>query len=241
MHLESPDGLRRLARCGNLLNNQLEMPALSETPTRRRDAARSRHAILGAAERLFAERGYEATTMADIASAAGLSTGTPSYFYESKEQLYRAVLSRAFAEMGALIRSRQLGHGDPVATITETVSSYIAFLTERPNFVRLVVRECLDGGRFLTGLSEHLAALTETLQGLAAESARGTVRPDIDLRHLLLSGISLCWFPMVATPVSNDLDLAPETAEFVAARQEQVARLILHGALRDPESFEKGR
>jgi len=204
---------------------------VSPAATRRRDAARSRDAILGAAEQLFAERGYDATTMASIAAAAGLSTGTPSYFFESKEELYRAVLSRAFDDSADLIRSGPLGVGDPTTAVTETIRSYIAFLTERPNFVRLVVRECLDGGRFLTGLSEHLAALTETLVGLEAQSSRGTIRSDIDLRHLLLSGISLCWFPLVALPVAQDLSLEPGTAEFVKARQEQVALLLLHGAM----------
>jgi AcrR family transcriptional regulator len=207
------------------------MKAQLGRPIRRRDAARSRLAILDAAEGLFAERGYEAATMAEIASAAGLSAGTPAYYYTSKEELYRAVLGRAFAEMADLVRSRKLGQGDPVTAIGDTVRTYIAYLAERPQFVRLVVRECLEGGRFLTGLAEHLGALGESLSGLAAESARGTIREDIDLRHLLLSGISLCWFPLVAVPVTQDLGLAPETREFVEARQEQVTRLLLHGAL----------
>jgi AcrR family transcriptional regulator len=207
------------------------MAALTSALARRRDATRSRLAILNAAERLFAERGYDGATMADIASAAGLSSGTPAYFYASKEDLYRAVLGRAFAEMADLIRSENLGLGEPVAAITETVRSYIAYLAERPQFVRLVVRECLEGGRFLTGLAEHLGALSESLGGLAAEGARGTLRTDIDLRHLLLSGISLCWFPLVAVPLVQDLGLAPDTAAFVRARQEQVAKLLLHGAL----------
>lgn len=198
---------------------------------RRRNAVRSRAAILAAAEALFAERGYEATTMAEIASKSGLSVGTPAYFFGSKEELYRATLGRAFAETVSLIRSIRLGSGDPATRITQAVYSYIAFLTQRPHFVRLVVRECLDGGRFLTGLTEHLAALTETLGGLATENARGTFRSDIDLRHLLLSAISLCWFPLIAVPLTVDLGLAPDTAEFVRSRQEQTAMLILHGSL----------
>lgn len=206
----------------------------TQASIKRRDAGRSQQAILRAAEQLFANRGYDGTTMADIASAAGLSTGTPSYFFASKEELYRAVLGRVFAEMTDLIRSSQLGSGDPETAISETVHSYIAFITDRPNFVRLVIRECLDGGRFLVGLPEHVAALTETLNGISAEGARGTIRSDIDIRHLLLSGISLCWFPLVAVPVTQDLGLAPDTVEFLKARQEQVAMLILHGVLSEP-------
>src|SRR5918911_4763660 len=73
-------------------------PGMPARPAEKvRDAERSREAILAAAERLFAERGYEATTLQEIGAAAGLSRGTPSYFFGSKEQLYMDVLRRAFA------------------------------------------------------------------------------------------------------------------------------------------------
>src|ERR687884_731159 len=61
-----------------------------------RDAERSREAILAPAGRLFAERGYDAASLQDIGAAAGLSRGTPSYFFGSKERLHLDVLRRAF-------------------------------------------------------------------------------------------------------------------------------------------------
>ncbi|MDP9362946.1 MAG: TetR/AcrR family transcriptional regulator, partial [Chloroflexota bacterium] len=64
---------------------------------RTRDADRSREAILDAAEALFAERGYEGASLQEIGRAAGVSRGTPGYFFGSKERLYQAVLERAFA------------------------------------------------------------------------------------------------------------------------------------------------
>lgn len=210
--------------------------ALKEPIARSRDAQRSRRQILDAAERLFAERGYEATTMADIASASGLSRGAPAYFFTSKDELYRSTLARVFEEMAALIRNHEFGVGDPRGVITDVVSSYLDFLAARPNFVRLVTRECLDGGRFLQGLPAHLAALGETLSGIAAEGRRGSLRAGMDSAHLLLSGISLCWFPLVATPLCEDLGLKPATASFLRSRQDQVAKLILHGAFRVSKS-----
>src|SRR5213079_1883879 len=73
------------------------MTVLAARP-RIRDADRSRTTILGAAEALFAERGFEAVSLQEIGDAAGLSRGTPNYFFGSKQDLYVAVLERVFAD-----------------------------------------------------------------------------------------------------------------------------------------------
>ena len=63
-----------------------------------RDAERTRELILDAAERLFAEKGYEESSLADVGSAAGVSRATPGYFFGSKAELHRAVIERCFAD-----------------------------------------------------------------------------------------------------------------------------------------------
>ena len=75
----------------------VSLPALS--PDRERNGARTREAILDAAEALFAERGYEATSLNDIGAAASVSRGTPGYFFGSKLELYRAVLARCLEQV----------------------------------------------------------------------------------------------------------------------------------------------
>lgn len=207
------------------------------TPDRqhtRRDAARSRQAILDAAERLFAERGFESTTMSAVGSAAGLSAGTPAYFFGSKQNLYRAVLGRAFEETSALIRAWRLDQGDLEEAVSNAVSAYVDFLAGRPNFVWLVIRDALEGGRFLQGLPEHLAAIGEAMPQLAGEQQTGLLREGIDPAHLLLSGISLCWFPMVAGALTHDLGFQAGSTDFLEARKQQVSELLLRGALPTP-------
>ena len=209
---------------------------MDETPPARqharRDAVRSRQAILDAAERLFAERGYEAATMSEIGSTAGLSAGTPAYFFRSKEELYRAVLARAFDETSALIRAWHLGESDFEQVMRDAVGSYLDFLAAHPNFLRLVIRDALEGGRFLQGLPEHLAAIGEAMPRLVMEQQRGHLREGIDPAHLLLSGISLCWFPMVAVALTRDLGFRADSTDFLEARKQQVSELLLRGALR---------
>lgn len=64
--------------------------------TRRRDqAAATRRAILDAAQRLFEDRGYAGTSMADVAGEAGVALKTVYLAFETKSGLMRAVWHRA--------------------------------------------------------------------------------------------------------------------------------------------------
>ena len=85
------------------------------TPDRERNPARTREAILDSAERLFAEQGYDATSLSQVGQEAGVSRGTPGYFYGSKPELYRAVLDRCFTEVHHAVqagRERALASGE---------------------------------------------------------------------------------------------------------------------------------
>ncbi len=66
-------------------------------PGRRRDAGRSRAALLTAAADLFAERGYERTTLRDIGERAGVDAALVARYFGSKAGLYVAGLQ---AELG---------------------------------------------------------------------------------------------------------------------------------------------
>jgi AcrR family transcriptional regulator len=63
-------------------------------PPRRRDAAGSRERLLDAAGELFAERGYEGTTVRDIGNRAGVDPTMIARYFGGKAELYLAALRR---------------------------------------------------------------------------------------------------------------------------------------------------
>lgn len=63
---------------------------------------RAREALLGAALQLFAERGFEATSIEDIASSAGVAVGGFYLHFRSKRQALLVLMDRLLAELGAL-------------------------------------------------------------------------------------------------------------------------------------------
>lgn len=65
---------------------------MTATAPRRRDAARSRELLLAAASGLFAERGFDGTTVRDIAERAGVDAALIARYFGGKTQLYIAAL-----------------------------------------------------------------------------------------------------------------------------------------------------
>lgn len=119
-----------------------------------RDADRSRDAILTAAEELFAEHGYDATSLSDIGARAGLSRGAPSYFFGSKAGLYMEVLERVFAARQEAaeaafepVRAWCEAERDRTAlraALGNAARGYMDFLAARPTFATLIMREELS-------------------------------------------------------------------------------------------------
>lgn len=204
---------------------------MATNPDRIRNPDRSRAAILDAAEHLFADQGYEATSLNQVGASAGVSRGTPGYFFGSKLELYQAVLDRAFADVREAVRegrARALASNEsPEAILAGAVSDYFDFLAARPNFVRLIEREALSGSRLPEGAS--LSAGQEALAAISAELGLDDA-PSGEAAQLLLSIISLCWFPLIhARTVAPAVGVGLENGTLMEQRKRHVVALVLHG------------
>lgn len=80
---------------------------------RERKRRQTRSELINAAMRLFAEKGYERTTVAEIAAFAGVSTKTFFNYFASKDEVLFPHLSRRIDAAVALIE--QIGPGAPMA------------------------------------------------------------------------------------------------------------------------------
>ena len=130
--------------------------APADPQIRRRNAGASRRAILDAAEELFAQRGYERTSLGEIGRRAGVSAALPAYFFGGKRALYEAVLERLLLEREQRLEplaaraAEELDRTGALRPALELlIDGYIDFLRERTALVRLMGREALGGGRRL--------------------------------------------------------------------------------------------
>ena len=200
---------------------------------RRRDAARSRESILDAAERLFASRGYEGTSLQEVGAAAGVSRGTPSYFFRSKAELYRAVLERSFDQVRNAVKSgreRALRSGEPPEVVLAgAVGEYFDFITGHPYFVRLLEWEALQGVA-----KPRRARSAPRCHSRSGRCHCGRARPrgggPQRGRATRALHPGLCWFPLIhARTLLPGLGGQPDDPAFISNRRQHIIDLVLHG------------
>ena len=143
------------------------------SPLRARQAAETRQAIVGAAVRLFGERGWAATTLPMIATEAGTAVDTIYSAFGSKTNLLMAAIDLAIA-------------GDDESTA----------MVDRPELARFAegtrVERLRTGVRFTMGVYERSLPILRTLQEAAAsdEVARARLRQyDNDRRDVMVVGL----------------------------------------------------
>jgi TetR/AcrR family transcriptional regulator len=197
-----------------------------------RNATRSRETILDAAEELFAHQGYEGTSLNQVGAQAGVSRGTPGYFFGSKEALYQAVLERCFRRVREAIRSgrdRALASQEPPEVVLAgAVGEYFDFIMENPNFVRLMEREALSGAERLNQLP-NANLVAEAVNAISEELGLDPTQ-GVEAAHLVLSIIGICWFPAVhASTVMPALGFNGSDQTFREQRKQHVVDLVLRG------------
>jgi AcrR family transcriptional regulator len=161
---------------------------MSETGLRERKKQQTRELIAESARRLFAERGFEAVTVADVARAADVSAQTVFNYFPTKEdlvywrlgtfeeELLKAVRDRprgeaAVAAFKRFLLSQQglLGKHDPEARAELT--AFTQMISSSP---ALQAREA----QILAGYSSALAALLRDETGAAPDDLEPQVAAD---------------------------------------------------------------
>lgn len=178
--------------------------AVTREAVRRAREDAYRELILDAALRVFAERGYAEARVQEIAQAAGVSTGTVYAIFPGKQELYRAVHRENLEALAR--RYREIRSDGPVQQVLlERLAASTRFLTERPDYLRVYLREAGRWGFDPDDLPPGASAFidTELYRRGVAEGALIDEDPEV-IQGLAMAGSQVHLFHWLKSGMRDD-------------------------------------
>lgn len=167
----------------------LQKASASKNPKTAR-GQRTRNKLLDAAEIAFGEEGFHATSIGDITGRAEVALGTFYVYFDSKDEIFRALV----AHMGHMVRSwiaeRVAGATDRLDAEFKGLVAYIEFARAHRNLYRII-----EEAQFVApdAYKAHYERFAEGYQrNLREAEERGEIRSgDADTRAWALIGMSV--------------------------------------------------
>jgi AcrR family transcriptional regulator len=167
----------------------MEAPA---QPRKRMSAATRRASIEDAATVLFAEHGYQGASIGAIARRSGV---TPPVLYDhfaSKQELYRRLLERHFAELRQVWRENFVGEDPPGQRVARSFDAWFAYIESHPFAGRMLFRDTTGDPQIEAMHQEVAASSRAAIMGLfaAQPDVERVIGPEVE------EGLEMAWIVM---------------------------------------------
>ncbi len=162
------------------------------SPARREAARRTRQAILAAARRLFAERGYAATTMAAVAADAGVALDTVYAAVGAKPVLFRLLLETALSGIDEVVPAEERDYVKQIRSAPQAADKIAIYagavraIGQRMAPLHLVLREAAAAAPELAQIRDEISRRRAANMRLFAAdlAATGQLRPGLGVEEV---------------------------------------------------------
>lgn len=163
-----------------------------------------RQRILTAARDLFAQRGYDGTSVRDITARAKANLAAITYHFGSKEALFHAVIQTVSEPLVEAVAQAAQGPGTPLQRIELALRAANQHVQARPWAPPVMLRELASGGRLPEPLVQAWKRNVTTLVGLiTAGQQDGSIRAG-DPLLLALSAVGQVFFFRVGGRIAQE-------------------------------------
>ncbi|MEO3800470.1 TetR/AcrR family transcriptional regulator [Nonomuraea sp. B1E8] len=193
------------------------------TPTRQRRRGHDPESVLSIAVSVFNERGYDGTSMEDLARALGVTKSAIYYHVPGKEQLLGRALDRALDGLSEMVADERATSGPAIERLEWVVRQSVRILVDRLPYVTLLLRVRGNSRTEQVALErrrEFDAFISRLVKEAAAE---GSIRPDLDpalVTRLLFGTVNSIadWYQPSRGASSDDVADALLTMAFTGLR-----------------------
>jgi AcrR family transcriptional regulator len=191
--------------------------------TRSQPAPDVRERILAEATRLFAARGFDGTSLQDIADAVGVTKPSLLYHFPSKDDLRQAVLGELLARWNDDLPRLLVAATSAAEQFSAVANETVRFLSQDPNRARVLLREVLDRPDEASRLIEtHVRPWVNIIGAYIRKGVeQGRVHADIDPEAY----VALCMNLVLANVAMRD-SLQAIGPNVVEAQKRELLRIL---------------
>ncbi|MGB7433944.1 MAG: TetR/AcrR family transcriptional regulator [Candidatus Acidiferrum sp.] len=196
-------------------------------PASRDSEAKLQHILLHSA-RIFAERGFEGTSIRDISRATGVSLSGLYYYFESKQKLLYLIQHNTFSFVLARLQSRLGQVRGPEGRLRTLVQNHIEYFLSHPNEMKVLAHEddALDPPyreEVATIKRDYYNLAREIFEGLDTEGLAEGLNPRVAV--LTLFGMMNWIYKWHKPKVDPDAEQLSDA----------IVGMFLHGVLKAPQ------
>ena len=185
-------------------------------------AAQTRERILDTSLAAFGLRGYDSTSLDELAAELGITKQALLYHFSSKEHLLTATIELAVKELGSALGGASKSQARGFQRIEDLVRATFSLAARRPEVLGLVRLVSRQGGSASGALASAMSAmLGDAVRFVEREMVAGRFR-RLEPRMLLLAVYSAVIGVATEPEVMRALGLEPDLRSLVKARRETI-------------------
>jgi AcrR family transcriptional regulator len=159
--------------------------------------------ILTAAAEEFAANGFFGARTQAIADAAGVNKAMLHYYFRTKENLYGHVIAGALGRILNQVGQAWLSQGSLESRLEKVVDAYMDNYERNPGFLKIILREFVDGGERFRKVSKDLKDLGPLASGVTLPEIMDRIGTELGLSlaqttHLIVNVVGMCAISFVS-------------------------------------------
>lgn len=186
----------------------------------------AREDILKAAENLFGEVGFDATTTREITRLSGVNKALMYYYFDSKDALLDSILDSYFSDLNRIQLKALEEGGDLRERLERVMTAYVDFLKRNVNF-SLIVQRAACGGKHVEIILKHMLPMFQLGIEMIQETYPQTQSGEMSAAQLLISfyGMIITYFTY-GPLLGRLMDVDPFSKKNIAVRKKHLQGIL---------------
>ncbi len=170
---------------------------------------KTKRKIFETAMRLFAEKGYEATSVEEITATVGVAKGTLYYHFSSKEEIYNFLIEEGMKLLHNSIEIKTENLTDPIAKLRAIITIQLKVIMKYDEFITILLSQIWGTEPRHQHFRKYIYEYIDVIKGIIEEGIEKEVIKDCD-SYMMASSIfgAICSVKVYKLRKNQEIDIA---------------------------------